>query len=254
MRTSKDLVRASILIFIFFGFRAAIADMEKAQLLYDAQLYEDAKRELVMTATSDASSDEKAAALHLLGTIALDEERYDAAIKTWSDLIAKYPETQDAILVNEKIPLVQALSEKFKSVPAPVAETEPAPTELKGVVVTGTGPVPQYVDLSINEISNFLIGSKVQASKAPGAEASLAELMPLANEFDVSSFLVLTLKFGYMESLRAECYSINGDLEWKEKASGSWGFGKERITTGLVERMKEKLTEHLGGSCLPRTD
>ena len=76
--------------------RSAAADLEKARLLYDAQLYEDAKQELVMTATSDAPAEDKAAALYLLGTIAVDEKRYDAAVRTWSDLIAKYPDSEDA--------------------------------------------------------------------------------------------------------------------------------------------------------------
>ena len=246
-------MRLACLISLSFGLNTAIADLERAQLLYDAQLYDDAKRELVVTATSDAPAEEKASALHLLGTIAVDEKRYDAAVRTWSDLISKYPDTQDALLVGEKIPLVQTMARQDDIAPPPVEEASPQSPELSGVVLVGAGPETVFVDLAVDEISNFLIGGKVGASKAPEEQASLAELMPVANQTDVSSFLVLTLKFGYLESLRAECYAVDGELQWKEKASGSFGFGKERITTGLVERMKEKLEDRLGDSCLPLT-
>ena len=256
MNQIKSLIWVGLiacLILIVFGSSAAVADIGKARLLYDARLYEDAKRELVATAMSDAPLEERASALHLLGTIAVDEKRYDAALRTWSDLVAQYPDTQDALLVTEKIPLVRALAEQKDPAPMSVAAAVPEPSELSGVVVVGTGPVAELAELAVVEISNFLIGSDVEASTALGRGTSLAELKPLASGSDASSFLVLTMKFGYMESLRAECYSVNGDLQWKEKASGSWGFRKERIATGLIKRIKDKLEDHLGDSCLPTT-
>jgi hypothetical protein len=100
-----------------------------------------------------------------------------------------------------------------------------------------------------------LIGSSVVASKAPDGEATLEKLKPLASGPDATSILMLTMKFGYMESLRAECYSADGNLQWKEKASGyrGWGWGRSGVAAGLIKRMKKKLEDHLGDSCLPKS-
>ena len=49
----------------------AAADLAKARLLYESRLFDDAKRELIAVASSATSAVEKAAALHLLGTIAV---------------------------------------------------------------------------------------------------------------------------------------------------------------------------------------
>lgn len=230
------------------------ASSEKARLLYDAMLFEDAKRELVAVVTSDAQPEEKAEALHLLGRIAVDEKRYDAALRFWSDLIAQFPETEDAEQVSEKIPLVRALAatdaSAEKQTPAPSAPQ--AGSGLRGVVVAGAGTEAQFVSLAVDEISNYLTGSGVESSKAPGQGASLTDLMPLAREASADSVLVLTLKFGYLESLRAECYLVDGGLLWEEKASGSFGFTKSGVAAGLIDRMKSKLERRIGDPCLKR--
>lgn len=247
----KPTIPVLCLMLTIFGSSVAAADIEKARLLYDARLLEDSKRELVGIATSDAPKEEKATALHLLGTIAVDEKRYDAALRTWKNLVSEYPDSKDAHLVTDKIPLVQALVDQAGSGVTSIPAAAPEKVDLSGVIVTATGPSPQLTDLAVDEISNFLIGNGVPASKAPSGRASLAELKPMASDSSASSFLVLTMKFGYLESLRAECYSVDGNLLWKEKVSGSFGFGKARIAAGLIERIKRKLEDHLGDSCLP---
>ena len=231
----------------------AVADLEKARLLYDAQLYDEAKRELIATATSDASPEEKAAALHLLGTIAVDEKRFDAALRTWSDLVAKYPDTEDAKQVKEKISLVQMLGGAEDQASSPVGAAELPGPALRGVIVANGGMEKEWGDFAVDEISNFLIGSSVVASKAPDGAARLEKLMPLAGTPDVTSILMLTMKFGYVESLRAECYSADGSLQWEEKASGSFGWGRSGVAAGLIKRMKKKLEDHLGYICLPKS-
>lgn len=249
----NPLVHAVYCLLVMLLSSVAVADLEKARLLYDAQLYDDAKRELVATATSDADPEEKAAALHLLGTIAVDEKRYDAAVRTWSDLVAKYPDTEDAEQAKDKISLVQALggTEDHASTPVPAAESpEPA---LRGVIVANAGMEKEWGDFAVDEISNFLIGSSVVASKAPDGIGTLEMLKPLASAPNATSILILTMKFGYMESLRAECYSADGNLEWKEKASGSWGISRSGVAAGLINRIKKKLEDHLGDSCLPKS-
>ena len=232
--------------------QTAGASVDKAKLLYDALLLEDAKKELVATATSDAPAEEKAAALHLLGTIAVDEKRYDAALRTWSDLVNQYPNTQDAREVQGKMPLVRELATRTATSPEFATKPESTSRALHGVVVTGAGSQPEFVELAVNEISNFLMGKKVDTTKSPTSGASLSELIPVARQSGASSVLVLTLKFGYLESLRAECYLIDGGLQWQEKASGSFGVTKSGTAAGLIDRIKSKLEGRIGDSCLPK--
>ena len=42
-----------------------------------------------------------------------------------------------------------------------------------------------------------------------------------------------------------------GRLLWEEKAAGSFGATKAGVTEGLINRIKQKLQEHVGDACLP---
>ena len=68
------------------------------------------------------------------------------------------------------------------------------------------------------------MGERVDASKPQNWRATLIELAPLARQSGAKLILVLNIKFGYLESLRAECYLTDGTLQWEEKASGSGEF------------------------------
>src|SRR6476661_4596489 len=84
--------------------------LDKARLLYSNRLYEDAKRELVAVAVGSGSDEERAEALNLLGSIAIDEGNYDAAIKNWTDVTTRFPATSFAKEAAAKIPLVEKLA------------------------------------------------------------------------------------------------------------------------------------------------
>jgi hypothetical protein len=239
-------------LFALFA-QSAYASVEKAKLLYDAHLLDDAKKELVATATSDASPDEKAAALHLLGTIAVDEKRYESALSTWSELLSKYPNTQDAREVQGKMKLVRELASSSSTIAEPPSPAAASRNSMGGVLVTAAAPLAEYVELTANEISNYLVGQSVDATRSVSSGASLSELIPVARQSGAQSILVLTLKFGYLESLRAECYLVDGGLQWEEKSSGSFGFTKSGVAAGLIDRMKDKLESRVGDVCLPRS-
>ena len=240
----------------FFGIALALTvansshagDLMKAKLLYDSQLPVDAKRELVEVITSNASPSDKAAALHLLGTIAVDEKRYDSAIRTWNDLIARYPNTVDAREAKGKLPLVQALHEQ----PTPQATyRDSSITGIGGVVIAGIGTETEFVSQTVTEFMNLLASRGVAVSRAPVGVTSVPELLKQTPVNQAKGVLVLALRFGYMENLRAMCYGSDGRLMWEEKSSGSMGITKSGVTQGLIERVSKKIEPHIGGTCLP---
>lgn len=227
---------------------AHAGDLVKAQLLYDSQLPVDAKRELVEVITSNASPSDKAAALHLLGTIAVDEKRYDSAIQAWNDLITRYPNTVDAREAKAKLSLVQALSEQ--STPQAIYR-DSSITGFGGVVIAGIGTETEFVSQTVTEFMNLLASRGVTVSRAPVGIASVPELLKQTSANQAKGVLVLALRFGYMENLRAMCYGPDGRLAWEEKASGSMGITKSGVTQGLIERVSKKIEPHIGGACLP---
>lgn len=230
----------------------AAASVEKARLFYDAKLLDDAKRELIETIASNAVDNEKAAALHLLGTIAVDEKNYDLTLMSWGDLIARYPTTADAREVEGKLPLVRSLVEQSAK-PATADHGDPVSNAtLRGVVVTGGGAETRYLEQAVDEIATYLLGRGVETSKPTNWRATLIELAPVARQSGARSILVLNIKFGYLESLRAECYLSDGTLQWEEKASGSFGVSGSGVAAGLISRIKEKLEKHVGDTCLPK--
>ena len=223
-------------------------DLEKARLLYQSRLLEDAKRELVDIVTSDASTSENAAALHLLGTIAIDEKRYESAVQTWSDLIARYPGTKYAEEAKERLPFAQALRDKTTS---QSGSSTPVADMTNSITVVGIGTEAEFVNQTVTEFMNLLASKGVSVVRAPAGISSVPELLRQNGSNGKKSVLVLALRFGYMENLRAMCYEENGQLVWEEKASGSMGFTKSGITQGLIERVSKKIEPHIGETCLP---
>lgn len=232
------------------------ADLDRARMFHENGLLEDAKRELIAIATSDAEPETQASALHLLGTIASEERRYEQALRTWGDLVRRFPDSSDADQVRSKIPLVQALMEANAAssggdradVPAPYAG-QSGPT---GVVLIGSGSPAEYVEQSVTEVMNMLGAAGVRVSRGAIGAVSVSELLAQNANADIDAVLVLSLRFGYIENLRADCYDRSGILLWEEKAAGSMGFTKAGITQGLIERIIRKLEPHVGGPCLPR--
>ncbi len=81
---------------------ALCADFDKAVMLDRHGLRADAKRELIDLAYDDeAKATEKARALYMLGTIAFDENKLSAAIKTWTELVAKFPDAPESTQASE---------------------------------------------------------------------------------------------------------------------------------------------------------
>ena len=93
----------SVLI-IAVGGLTVDASIEKAVLLKAHGLNDDAKRELInLIFHEDSESKDKPHAYCLLGAIAFDENRIRAATKTWGYIVEKYPNSDEALMVKERI-------------------------------------------------------------------------------------------------------------------------------------------------------
>jgi tetratricopeptide (TPR) repeat protein len=231
------------------------ADLSKARLFYDNGLLDDAKRELIEIIASDSDAEFHPGAMNLLGTIAADQKNYELAQRTWNDLISKYPSSPEAQEARAKLSLAAELvrsSPGQVAEPGPLAATDAVPASaLKGVVVIGAGTETAYVDQVVTEVMNALGAEGLVVSRGQRS-ISVSELLSSTPASEVTSVLVLSLRFGYIENLRADCYDASGELVWDEKAAGSMGITRAGITQGLIERILRKIGPHIGGPCLSR--
>ena len=95
-----------LLSFCFVGLSSLVlaASLEKAILLNEHGLTADAKRELIdLIFEKGSSTDDKAQAYYLLGNIAFAEDKIKVALNSWQYLANKYPNSEEAGLVRDKI-------------------------------------------------------------------------------------------------------------------------------------------------------
>lgn len=234
---------------------ASAAEFAKARLYYDNGLLDDAKRELIEIIAAESEEQAHPAAMNLLGTIAADQKNYELAQRTWNELIAKYPSSPEAQEARTKAALVaelvRAAGDRPAAAPISAVPESASPSALRGVVVIGAGTETAYVDQAVTEVMNALGAAGVAVSRGQRS-ISVSELLASGQAADVTSVLVLSLRFGYIENLRADCYDAAGELAWDEKAAGSMGITRAGITQGLIERILRKIESHIGGPCLPR--
>ena len=89
--------------------------LAKAALFKQHGLNEDSKRELILILTAKGDDTLKAKAQYLLGMIAFDQNQIRLALETWQNLVATYPESEEAKLVKERInDLAQIVGESQK--------------------------------------------------------------------------------------------------------------------------------------------
>ncbi|MBI5665290.1 MAG: tetratricopeptide repeat protein [Nitrospirae bacterium] len=77
--------------------------IEKADMLRKHALLTEAKIELIDIIFSNATEAVKATAYYDLGTIAFEEKNISGALDTWTQLVGKYPKSQQATLVRDRI-------------------------------------------------------------------------------------------------------------------------------------------------------
>lgn len=249
------LKKIAVALAIFLSCAPAFAQsLEKAKLLYSNKLYEDAKRELVTIAVGNGADEERAEALDLLGSIAIDEENYEAAIQNWTEAASKFSNTAAGKEAAAKLPLARKLAETQKA-PSALSQGSPERVPSGTVLVAGSAPeAPQYADQAVLEFMNYLSSEGVRAKNAfPGRtmDATLPNLLENAREVGAASVLYVFIHFHGMENMRVECYTTDGKKLWDEKVAASLGLSPAGMTESFVRRMKKKLEEHVGGPCLP---
>lgn len=79
------------------------ASVEKAGMLIQHGLTQEAKTELIDVIFSNSSDADKAQSYYLLGSIAFDENRVSVALDSWRELVSKYPNSTQAKTVKERI-------------------------------------------------------------------------------------------------------------------------------------------------------
>ena len=80
------------------------ASIEKAILLKAHGLNDDAKRELInLIFDEKVKGKNKPRAYYLLGETAFNENRIQAATKTWGYIVEKYPDSDEALIIKERI-------------------------------------------------------------------------------------------------------------------------------------------------------
>lgn len=89
--------------------------LDRANLFNDHGLLDDSKRECIIIITSSSSDNDKAAAYYLLGSIDFQQNRISTALETWRTLTQKYPNSNEAIGITERISsLAQIVGESQK--------------------------------------------------------------------------------------------------------------------------------------------
>jgi len=92
-----------VLILSIICSTAFSASLEKAKLLSDHGLVKEAKLELIDVVFSKQSDKNKSAAYYELGNISFGNNQISPALKTWTVLVKKYPNSKEAKLVKSKL-------------------------------------------------------------------------------------------------------------------------------------------------------
>jgi len=101
----RPLRTLSVSLLLLLPANLALADLTALpRAYYEHGLVEDAKRGFIgVTFDSAATDAEKAGALSALGDIAFDQNNIGLAISTWRELIERFPESEEAKLVDERL-------------------------------------------------------------------------------------------------------------------------------------------------------
>ncbi len=88
---------------LFAASESIAASVEKAGMLNQYGLTQEAKSELIDVIFDKSSESSKAQAYYLLGSIAFEENKVAVALDSWRHLVNKYPTSNEAKTVQDKI-------------------------------------------------------------------------------------------------------------------------------------------------------
>jgi tetratricopeptide (TPR) repeat protein len=93
----------SMVIVLLVGSVSFAASVEKAIMLNEHSLVQEAKLELINVIFDSSDDKDKAEAYYLLGSIAFDENNISVALDSWRELVKKYPNSNQANTVKDRI-------------------------------------------------------------------------------------------------------------------------------------------------------
>lgn len=101
-------------------------NVELAKEYYRHNLVENAKEEFINIFNNDKSSNnDKAISIYWLGQISFDENNYTVAFEDWNQLVNKYPKSEQAIEIQERLVQLKDIIEQVStsSIPSVVARS-----------------------------------------------------------------------------------------------------------------------------------
>ncbi len=140
------------------------ASLEDARQLYEGGRAEEALAAIESILGSDAADGDKAAALDLLGTIAVDKGQLPMAKHAWSRLLDEYPDYAAANDTGTKLSLVSALL-KTEAPPAPSAPTAAPPA----AAISPPPPTPKAAEVAPTREASPTSPSATAAPAPPAA-------------------------------------------------------------------------------------
>lgn len=97
------LLLLSMVMFMSVSSLSFAASVEKASMLNQHGLVQDAKLELINVIFDSSDNFDKAQAYYLLGSIAFEENKISVALDSWRELVKKYPNSTQASIVKDRI-------------------------------------------------------------------------------------------------------------------------------------------------------
>jgi tetratricopeptide (TPR) repeat protein len=93
------------------------ASLEKAKTLYQNNLFDDAKRELIeVLYAAESESADKALALYMLGMVNEKQGQAELAAANWKELIERFPQATEAQLARDNLARQEATQQKNTAV------------------------------------------------------------------------------------------------------------------------------------------
>ena len=119
-----------------------------------------------------------------------------------------------------------------------------------------------FADLVIEHLQSKGVSAESATKGVPVVEKSAQVLLALLHQLEEEgghSLLLVTSDFESVGKVVVECYTREGDLAWKKRATGGTGWtGRPYSAAGmnekLVERILDKLDGQVGDPCLPVAD
>ena len=218
-----------MLLLISLGVLADANDtLAKAKALRSNGLLTEAKRELVDAIFAEASPDAvKAEALLILGEIAIDENKFEAARENWTKLLKTYPKSAFAASARAKLDLLAQMSE------GAAAQATKQSYPPRTVLVL---PDEDYPWANV-EIAAALGNSAVAVDEKLSSAVKLATGDP-----NIVGIVQVDLSVDVpFESGRVVCYQPNGAKGWQKVVRMTYPGSAEAIAHRFISKLAKQV-------------